>query len=74
MKILVVTVFLISLLAVGFLALNFIWGWLVIAPGMLIKIGLSVLVCSLLLTGIVMMVGATAAKNPTQPEVGKKGS
>jgi len=72
MRVLLVSLFVASLLAIAFLALNYIWEWFFIHYGTVRKIILSALVLSMVGTGIAMVFSATYSKNSNHPTVGKK--
>ena len=73
MKHFIVSLFVISLLAVSFLALNYLWDWVPIDYSTVLKVVISVLVLVMVSTGLAMVFSSAYAKNPNQPNVGKKG-
>lgn len=72
MKHIVVSLFIISLLAVGFFALNHLWNWVEINYTTVVKAVISLSIAVFSLTGLMMIFKAGYAKNPSHPDVGKK--
>lgn len=72
MKYFISTLFIVSLVGVCFLSLNYLWGWLPIDYGTVGKIVLSALILLLAITGLAMIRSGAFARNPAHPSVGKK--
>ena len=72
MKYFIVALFILSLLSVCFLSLNYLWAWFPISYGGVAKITLSVLILLLVLTGLAMIFNGAFSENPNHPKVGKK--
>ncbi|MCL7987076.1 hypothetical protein M8998_03870 [Sphingobacterium sp. lm-10] len=72
MKYFIVVVFILSLLGVCFLCLNYLWAWFPVDYGQVMKIILSGLILLLVLTGLAMLFSSALGENPNHPSVGKK--
>lgn len=72
MKYFIVALFIVSLLSVCFLSLNYLWGWFPIDYGVLAKVIFSGFVILLAITGLAMIFSGATAEKPSQPNVGKR--
>lgn len=72
MKYCIVGFFILSLLGVCFLSLNYLWGWFIVDYGDVGKIMFSVLIFLLMITGLAMIFSSAAEVNPNHPKVGKR--
>lgn len=72
MKHIIVFLFVVSLLVLGFVALNYIWDWVAIDYTAMVKVIISVFVVILIGTGLAMVFSAGYARSKNQPSVGKK--
>lgn len=72
MKYIIVAIFILSLLSVCFLSLNYIWAWFPVNYGDVMKVAISILIPLLVMTGLVMIFSGAFAQNPNHPNVGKK--
>jgi len=72
MKYFIVTLFILSLLAVCLLSLNYLWAWFPVDYSQVAKIAFSVLIVLLAITGLAMIFSSASGKNRNQPNVGKR--
>lgn len=72
MKHIITFLFIVSLLVLGFVGLNYIWHWLDVDYTMLIKVAISVFVVIFIGTGLAMVFSAAYARPKNQQDVGKK--
>ena len=73
MKQLITFLFITSLCVIGFLALNYLWAWIYIDYSILVKVGITILVLALVITGLAMVQSTVkSGQRPNQPHVGKK--
>ncbi len=73
MKHIITFLFVVSLLVVGLVALNYMWGWVVVDYTKLLKVTISVFVVIFIVTGLAMVFSAAYARPKNQQDVGKKG-
>lgn len=73
MKHLIIFLFVVSLLVLGFITLNYIWHWLEIDYTGLLKVLVSIFVVIFIVTGLAMVFSAAGyARKDNQQNVGKK--
>lgn len=72
MKYSLVALFILSLLSVCFLSLNYIWDWFAIDYSQVMKLTFSALILLLAITGLAMIFSGANSKNQNQPNVGKR--
>ncbi|TDQ81728.1 hypothetical protein [Sphingobacterium yanglingense] len=72
MKHIITFLFVVSLLVVGFVSLNYMWGWVAVDYTQLVKIAISVAVVIFIGTGLAMVFSAAYARPKNQQDVGKK--
>ncbi|MDR2281660.1 MAG: hypothetical protein LBE37_00545 [Sphingobacterium sp.] len=72
MKHIITFLFVVSLLVVGLVALNYMWGWVVVDYTKLLKVTISVFVVIFIVTGLAMVFSAAYARPKNQQDVGKK--
>lgn len=72
MKHIITFLFVISLLVLGFVGLNYIWHWVQIDYTALAKVVISVFVVIFIATGLAMVFSASYGRKDNQPNVGKK--
>lgn len=73
MKQLITFLFIASLCVTGFLALNYLCAWIYIDYGNVVKVAITILVLTLVVTGLAMVQSTVKSGQRTnQPHVGKK--
>ncbi len=72
MKYFITGLFILCLLAVCFLSLNYLWGWIPVNYGDVAKVALSILILLLAITGLAMIYKGGFDRNPDHKYVGKK--
>ncbi len=72
MRHLITLFFILSLLTIGFLSLNYLWNWVAINYTTVVKAGISVVIGIFILTGLAMVFSASCGRDRGQPDVGKK--
>lgn len=72
MKHIITFLFIVSLLVVGFVSLNYMWNWVVVDYTQLVKVAISIFVVIFIATGLAMVFSAAYARPKNQHDVGKK--
>ncbi|MBL1411171.1 hypothetical protein [Sphingobacterium faecale] len=72
MKHIITFLFIVSLLVVGFVSLNYMWNWVVVDYTQLSKVAISIFVFIFIATGLAMVFSAAYARPKNQTDVGKK--
>ncbi|ERJ59436.1 hypothetical protein [Sphingobacterium paucimobilis] len=72
MKHIITFLFIVSLLVVGFVSLNYMWNWVVVDYTQLVKVAISIFVVIFIATGLAMVFSAAYARPKNQSDVGKK--